>query len=136
MVSYFNWKCTLTFLLDQLYKYHGCYTTHWSRKPNVQKSEKGVSACRNICKSEGFTLFGFECPMEADVHCECSNTLTASHIVDDIKCQRFNTASGNHCIGPFSVYTKFGIYYMGAGSLNSAYAVEPTVKGSLISIAS
>ena len=119
-----------------MYKYHGCYTSNWSRKSNVQKTEKGVLACRDICKSEGFTYFGFECPMEADVHCECSHTLTASHAVDDIKCQRFNTPCCNHCIGPFSVYTKFGIYYMGAGSLNSAYAVEPNVKGTLISIAS
>ena len=82
-----------------------------------------------MCKAAGSTYFGLECPMGEDVHCECSSTLNANHAVDAQKCQKFNTASGAHCSGPFTISTSIGAYDMGAGSLNSAYAVEPTTSG-------
>ena len=111
--------------------YHGCYKSMWSREhtSDVSISEEGVLKCRNDCETAGFAYFGFECPMETKVHCECSNTLTLSDIVDDLLCQQFNPASGSHCKGPFSIDTEFGTYYMGAGGYNSAYAVKETISG-------
>ena len=67
--------------------------------------------------------------MGNDVHCECSSSLNANEAADLEKCQKFNTASGGHCSGPFSISTNIGKYDMGAGGLNSAYAVEPTTSG-------
>ena len=96
---------------------------------DVPISEDGVSNCQDMCKAAGFTYFGFECPMGMNVHCECSNNLNANQAVDNQKCQEFNTQSGPHCSGPFSLSTNSGTYYMGAGGLNSAYAVEPTFPG-------
>ena len=69
--------------------------------------------------------------MGTKVHCECSSTLKASEIVLNKKCQEFNTASGSHCKGPFTIDTKIGTYYMGAGSLNSAYSVDANPSGTL-----
>ena len=113
--------------IEQWFKYHGCYTSGWSRQHtrDVPISEKGVFTCRDYCHRAGFNFFGLECPMGTKVHCECSNTLTKTQAVEDMKCQKFNTKSGHHCVGPFRVFTKFGAYFMGAGSLNSAYAVHP-----------
>ena len=121
------------YFIEQWFKYHGCYTSNWSRKHtrDVPISENGVFTCRDYCQSAGFNFFGLECPMGTKVHCECSNTLTRTQAVDDMMCQKFNTKSGHHCVGPFRVFTTFGTYFMGAGSLNSAYAVHPHFWGIL-----
>ena len=79
--------------------------------------------CRDYCRAAGYKYFGMECPMGTKVRCECSNTLTGSKVVDDLRCRTFGV--GAHCIGPFNVFTKFGTFFMGAGRLNSAYAVQP-----------
>ena len=111
-----------------MYEYKGCYTTGWDRSKtsDVPITAKGVEDCQNYCNAAGFTYFGFECPHDngREVHCECANSLTPSDQVDDQKCQEFNVNSGGHCSGPFVVETIFGTYYMGAGSLNSAYKVD------------
>ena len=44
--------------------------------------------------------------------------------LDDQQCKEFNTNSGGHCNGEHIVSGNIGTYYMGAGSINSAYEVS------------
>jgi len=115
-----------------MYSYEGCYKSKWDRKKtkDVPITDGGVEQCRNMCAVAGYKFFGFECPHAngREVHCECSNKLTASERVPDEECRQFNKNSGRHCSGPFEVNG----YFMGAGSRNSAYRVSPRERRRLM----
>merc|ERR1712003_91651 len=106
--------------------YKGCYSgaSDWVRPfKDVPSTHDGAVSCGTQCSKAGYPFFGLECPHAngKEVHCQCTKVLKSKKVSDQ-SCRQFNKASGGHCSGPFEVKGATGTFYLGAGSISSAYS--------------
>ena len=104
------------------------------RQTDVPATMEGIKTCRDACVTAGFSLFGFECPLDFGgttmMHCECGDhsVHTAVHITANENCRQYNEAfdrSVSACqagpSGNFIISGDLGTYYLGAHGYSSAF---------------
>lgn len=73
------------------------------RPPNTEHDgdQFDPDICHNACRDEGYSYFGFECPMTNDVHCQCYTTSESIGPMEDANCkERVGNDGDKHCTGP------------------------------------
>jgi len=115
---------------NEEYEQFGCtsyYNTGASvRPPNTKYDDDGAGftaeTCDQACKDQGYSFFGFECPMTNEVHCQC---YTAQSVGEDKPLERANCKAevgrdgDKHCTGPAMIN---GIS-LGGADIGSIYKV-------------
>ena len=92
---------------------------------------QGIVECQEYCAQSQSSYFGFECPKDNQVMCQCAGSFGADEkaaIVEDQRCAEYNNIEENMCKGPFVIASDFGTYFMGASRMNSAYEVRTRNK--------
>lgn len=104
-------------------EYLGCYDSgliadNRVYKNTVKLTPQGIKDCKDGCRSLGYDMYGFECPMSSGnkVHCECLATIPANSLKKS-DCTR----SVGHCNGSSTV----GGFLMGTAHRMTIYRGAP-----------